>query len=144
MTLREASKLLGVHTGTLRRYVRQGMPTVELGSVGRGHGTQVNLEHAKLWIAQQAVPTINATKHDDTLHRMAVALYDCLKRDDLAARTHISEAQAALCVLLIFERCYRNLHQSPLTADCLPEQLRCYRSIVLDSMELGIFPSSRR
>ena len=143
MTLSDAAKELKVHIGTLRRDVRNGCPTLSLGSVGRGHGTQIDPEAWKLWRAERAVPSLAQQTQDTTLSTLTTILVDTLKRDDLAACAQLSEGQAYMAVLKIYERAYRNVTQSPLTADQLPVELKPFHAIVLESIERGTFYSRR-
>ncbi|MBI5315038.1 MAG: helix-turn-helix domain-containing protein [Nitrospirae bacterium] len=144
MTLPQAAKLLNLHPATLRKWIRNGAPTISLGEVGRGHGTTVDLEQLKTWRATRAVPTLADHDKRDTLSIVSTALLDALKRDALAGKAGLTEGQAAMVVLVIFERCYRNIHKAPLTADTLPPELKPFGAIVLQSIESGSFITSRR
>jgi hypothetical protein len=144
MTLIQAAKQLNIHPATLRKWIARGCPTVSLGEVGRGHGSEVDLHQIQLWRAQQAVPSFSQAAHNDTLQLLTVALLDTLKRDDLAARVGLTDPQAYMACLLIYERFYKNLTHEPLTADILPPELKPFGAIVLHSMESGSFITSRR
>lgn len=144
MTLADAAKALGVHTGTLRRDVRNGCPTISLGSVGRGHGTQIDPEAWKLWRAQRVVPSLTQQAQDTTLNTLTTILVDTLKRDALAGCAHLTDAQAALVVLKIYGRAYLNVHREPFTLDALPSALKPFYAIYLESVERGNFSTQRR
>lgn len=144
MKLTAASKVLGIRPDTLRKWIRQGCPCLALGEIGRGHSSEVDPEAAKSWRAQRAVPSLDTTRHDDTLHRIAVALYDCIKRDHLAACARITEQQAYLIAVKIYERIYCNLHQKQLTRDKLPSELKMFIANYLESVERGDFSTQRR
>jgi hypothetical protein len=143
LSLTEAANALGVHVGTVRRDVRNGAPTEELGSVGRGHATRIDLEKYKLWRAERHVPTLTSQVKHDTLQTLTTILLDTLKRDDLGAQVGLSEAQAALAVLMVFERAYKNVNREPLTTDQLPPELKPFHAIVLESLEQGTFHQRR-
>jgi hypothetical protein len=143
LSLTEAANALGVHVATLRKWIRQGAPTLALGSVGRTHGTQVDPEAVKLWRAQRAVPSLTHTAQADTLQTVAVALFDTLKRDDLAATAGLTDGQAAMAVLMVFERAYKNVKREPLAVDGVPELLKPFHAIVLESLEQGTFHQRR-
>jgi phage terminase Nu1 subunit (DNA packaging protein) len=143
MNLRRAAKTLNVHIATVRKWIRKGCPCIEQGEVGRRGGTEVDLEQVRRWRVQQVIPSFEERSQADTLQLLTVALLDVLRRDDLAGRAHLSEAQAALVTLLVFERAYRNLKHKPLTLEYLPVAMKPFHSIVVSSMESGTFHQRR-
>lgn len=137
VSLRESAKFFRVDVSTIRRWVQIGCPCLALGSVGRGHGTLLDLEAVARWRAAQCVPQLTERAYDHVLELAEVALIHALTRDGLARRTRTTDAQAALSVLIIFERLYRNIMQRPLEKAQLPEQLRHLCANYLDSVERG-------
>lgn len=124
-----------VHPSTIRRWVAAGCPVLELGSVGRGHGASFHIPAVEQWRIRQTVPTAIHRSDQETLDVVTTALLDTLKRDDLAKRAKITGMQAALVVLLIFERVYRNIKQQPLERQEVPEEMRHLCAIYLNSVE---------
>ncbi len=49
MTIDAAAQALGVRSGTVRRWVREGCPTVCPGRRGRGHALLVDVEAVRTW-----------------------------------------------------------------------------------------------
>jgi len=136
----EAGTYFGFDCSTVRYWIQKlGCPVYELGSVGRGCGSRLNLDDVERWRIARLVPTCAAKAQEDVLAIVERALLDSLKRDDLANRTKMTGAQAALAVLIIFERAFKNLKQQPLEHEHVPEQLRNLCAIHLDSVERGTF-----
>lgn len=144
MTLTAAAQHLKVHIGTIRKWIRSGAPTLALGEVGRGHASEVDPEALQTWRAQRAVPTLRSREKQDLLSLLTTILLDTIKRDDLARCAHLTDAQAAAIVLLIYQRAHLHITRSPLAIDQLPPELRPFSAIVLLSIETGNFTSSRR
>lgn len=115
-----------------------GCPTCELGSVGRGHGSVLDPDEVARWQVAKHVPVVTQDGDNRLLDVVAQALIAVLKLDDLARRIKVTDAQAALCILIIFERVYRNVRQEPLTREKIPIQLMQLCIIHLDSVERGI------
>jgi hypothetical protein len=133
MTVRQLAMHLGVHIGTVRRWVRFGCPCIELGSVGRGHGTQLDPVEVQQWRVSQLIPTLAAQAEADVLKILATALYDVLKRDGLMGQT----LPAELMVLQVYERAHLNITHEPLQLKDLPEEMKRISAIHLDSVERG-------
>lgn len=117
---------------------------MDLGSVGRGHGSDLDLDEVTRWRMQQAFPLAADRSDDDMLQKFEHGLLDALKRDDLAKRVRISDPQAALCILIVYERLFRNLKQRPMTKPEVPAQLSHLGDIYLNSIEHETFLSRRR
>ncbi|MCC6543093.1 MAG: hypothetical protein IT392_01150 [Nitrospirae bacterium] len=97
----QAAKELRKTPSTIRRWIRQGCPTVQLGETGR-EGSLVILEDIKLWRA-------GIQRNDDiVMDKVAIALLDALKRDGVHERAGTSERQAAMILLLAFNRYFKN------------------------------------
>jgi len=137
MTVTETAKHFRVDRSTVNKWISKGCPCVEWGSAGRSHGHRLDLDAVQRWRVAQLVPTLAQQSEADVLAIVETALLDSLKRDDLATRTKTTEAQVALAVLIIFERVYRNVKQTPLEPHQVPEQLRHLCTVYLDSVERG-------
>lgn len=137
--LAQAAKQLHCHRSTISRWLKQGAPCLEEGRDGRGHSAIVNVDALMRWKAGKLAPALAQRNDDDILRLVETALFDALKRDDLARRTKTTDAQAALAVLIIFERLYRNVKQQPLEPRGVPEQMRRLCTDYLDSVERGTF-----
>ena len=135
MTIVQVAKKLGKHPATIRAWVRRGAPCLTLGSVGRGHGSCLDLDALQRWRVQQLAPGLTSRADDDLLGIVETALLDCLRRDGLAQRARITDPQAALIVVLVYERFFRNLKQTPMTAARLPVKMKRQCAIWLDSVE---------
>ena len=143
MTFPQAAKVLNFHISTLRKWVGQGAPTDELGAVGRGHATQVDPDALMRWRMAKVAPTLARRSQDELLTIMETALLDCVKRDSVAAKAGLTDGQAAMVVLLVFERLFRNVKETPLTADHLPAGMASLRAIYIDSIERRTFSPRR-
>ena len=135
--LRLAAKQLRLHRSTLSKWLKAGAPCVEEGSDGRGHTAIVDLDALMRWRAGKLAPGLAQRNEDDMLQLFETALMDSLKRDDLARRAKITDMQAALILLVIFERLYRNVKQEPLTPQHVPAQMRHLCTDYLNSVERG-------
>jgi len=51
VSLVEAARELGVSVSTIRRWIRDGAPTVSLGGPGRGKGSRVDVQELRAWLA---------------------------------------------------------------------------------------------
>jgi phage terminase Nu1 subunit (DNA packaging protein) len=137
--LAQAAKRIGKHRSTLSKWLKQGAPCVEEGHDGRGHSAIVDVDALMRWKAGKLAPGLAQRHDEDILKLMETALMDALKRDELQHRTKTTAAQAALAVLIIFERVYRNIKQQPLEARDVPAQMRNLCTDYLDSVERGRF-----
>lgn len=144
MTVRGIAQHFGVDRSTVCRWIHLGCPVSDLGSVGRGRGSQLDPESVTHWLVSRHVPVVVQQSDDRVLGLVAHALLDAVKRDDLARRTKTTEPQAALAVMIIFERVFRNVKQAPLTRDQVPEHLMQLCTIYLDSVERDTFTDTRR
>jgi hypothetical protein len=76
--IRQASLMLGVSEPTLRRWIRNGAPCLQLGSAGRGKGSIVDIDAIRLWQARRH--GVHGVANE-LLPQIAEALSDVLKRD---------------------------------------------------------------
>ena len=129
MTLSAASKILGVHPGTVRKWIRQGAPTLELGSVGRGHSSQVDPEAIRRWLVQRDVPGVVEQTQAAQLNALADSLWRVLRNDQAARVVGITERQAAGLLLLTYERLAKDLTREPVDLADLPAQMKLLGSI---------------
>ena len=139
LSVRAVAEHFGVDPSTVRRWIQKGCPCISLGSVGRGRGSRLDLEAVSRWRVSQLVPTVAHRREDDVLLVIETALLDSLKYDDLANRIKCSESQSALAVMIIFERCYRNVKHEALEPRHIPEQMKHLCAINLGSVERGTF-----
>jgi hypothetical protein len=137
MTVREAAKYFRKHPATVNGWIRHGCPTVSLGSVGRSHGSILDLDAVSRWRVAQLVPMAAQQAETDVLALMGAVLWDSLKRDDLAGKTGIHESQAEHAALLIYERAHRNVKQTPLQRQNLPDELKRVCANFIHSIEEG-------
>lgn len=106
VTLAHAAREIGVAESTVRRWVRQGAPTVALGRVGRGCGSRVNIVDLRRWRHGAAADRAA----DEFLDVLATALHDFHRRDTgLDAPAHrtigIPAKMAAAYLTLAFGYC---------------------------------------
>jgi len=78
LPIRQAAKVLEVSEPTLRRWIREGAPCVQLGSSGRGKGSIVDIDAVRLWQARRHGVHGVAI---ELLPQIAEALSDVLRRD---------------------------------------------------------------
>lgn len=139
MPLAQAAKTLSLHRSTLSKWLKQGAPCLEEGHSGRGHTARVDLEAIQRWRARKFAAGLAQRNDTELLELMVRALMDAMKRDDLQRRTKTTADQVALCVLIIYERYYRNLKQQPLEPQDVPQAMRNLCTDYLDSVERGTF-----
>ena len=135
MNVQAASKHFRVHPTTVRRWVSRGCPTLELGGVGRGHRSRLDPQSVERWLVEQRVPSASAQAEQDVLAIVATALYDVLKRDGLEGQILAAER----VVLMIYERLYRNVKQTPLQVKDLPDEMKRVCFNYLEFVEHGHF-----
>lgn len=133
MTVDEVAQHFGRPPGTIRLWIRQGCPTLELGSVGPGNGSRLDLKAVEAWRVRRWVPTFTAQSEDDVLALVETALVDVLKRDNLMGKTMPAEWMAGL----IYARVFQNLKQRPLESQDLPADLARIVTNHLRSLERG-------
>lgn len=56
VSVAEAARQLGVSAPTVRRWVAEGAPTVQLGRAGRGNGSRVDPDELRAWRAGGVAP----------------------------------------------------------------------------------------
>lgn len=82
LTVSAAARVLGVPPGTLRRWIRQGCPTVDRGQKGRGHACLVDVEAVLAWR--------RASRSDALILELAGELPNVLAAASLQAFTQIA------------------------------------------------------
>ena len=128
LTINKAARALGKTPSTLRRWIQKGAPTVKLGSVGRDNGSLVNIADLQCWRGGGGAVTAN---DDELLARLAIALLDTIRRDEVHHRIGITEKQAAALLVLVYQRYYRNLVNEQVDIDNLPEEMKHICAILL-------------
>lgn len=128
--LKEAAKVIGVDVSTLRRDIVKGCPTVDLGSVGRGNGTLVDIATVRQW---------RARRRGDVLGVLEESLLE-FHSQKLYTRAKVTPGQAALIAVKVYEVVYERVKQEPLIA--LPEQMKRLCAICIESIECGQFLNS--
>mgnify|MGYP001175494123 FL=1 len=127
--LAQAARALKIHRTTLRRWIAAGCPVVELGEVGRGRGSLVDLAAVRRWKSAQAGGDAVTRDDERVLGLIAESFVDCLKRDGFHHRAQIAEGQAAGFLFLVFERVWMNVTRRSRDEIALPEQMKRLRSI---------------
>ena len=128
VSINQAAKQLGKASSTVRRWVQKGAPTVKLGSVGRDNGSLVNIADLQCWRGGGGAVTAN---DDELLARLAIALLDTIRRDEVHHRIGITDKQAASLLVLVYQRYYRNLFNGQVDIDNLPEEMKHICAILL-------------
>jgi hypothetical protein len=126
--IEQAAEALGVAPATVRRWVREGAPCIELGTAGRGKGSLVDLAELRRWRAGGALGERSDREQLEHLPRM---LLDFWRRDSgLDGPAHrdlgISDRAAAAYLDVLFQYICRRLDQEP--AD-LPPEIERLRSV---------------
>lgn len=116
----EAARILKRHPATVRRMIARGAPCIRPGEVGRNKGALIDMAAFQRWRARDLGAL--ALDDKDLLQRVALALWDTLRRDEAHHRVGISERQAAGVLALVYERIHKNLTHRPL--DVLPEEIK--------------------
>jgi len=142
VTVREAARALGVSRTTVQTWVRGGAPTCSLGSVGRSHGSRVDLEELRAWRAGRAlrVPapkSVLGSWFDPGI--VAAALWKLYVRPTREDRTlpswklyRLAPAETAALLVDVFQA----LHREAIGrfADELPPEMTKLLSIYLSSL----------
>ncbi len=131
LTVAQAAKVLGKSPMTLRRWIAAGAPCFELGEVGRGHSSRVDLDALQHWLANRAAPGLTETAQAAQLDSLAESLWRVLKNDEAAAKVGISARQAAGLLILTYERLAKDLTHRPVDIEDLPAQMQRLCSIRL-------------
>ena len=135
-SLAEAAKQIGCSPSTIRRWVREGAPTVSLGGAGRGNGSMVDVRALQRWRAGAE----GCAADPEILQRLAASLWDVFKRDggvddDRARPAHlafgISDTQAASYLWAIFDRCARDW--TGRVPDPLPSEIKTIAALALQT-----------
>jgi len=136
VSIAEAARQLGVVDATVRRWVREGAPCVELGSVGRHNGSRVNVAALVAWRGSGGKFCSTDRNQDELLMTIAGALRDTLLRDagegeSAAVLLGIDRGRAAALLIVAYERIHRSM--TGLDAATYPPEIEHLRSIVLSS-----------
>jgi hypothetical protein len=123
VTLVEAGRELKRHPATLRRWIRQGAPTLELGSAGRGRGSTVDPAALERWRLLSL--TQEAGQRDDqaVLELIATGLWDTFRRDEAHLRVDLDARRAAGLLAMAYERCWMNLTRRSRDELVLPPEI---------------------
>lgn len=108
---------------TLLRWIKRGAPTVECGSVGRGHGYQVEPDALERWLAEQAAPNLTKKAQRVQLETLAESLMRCYRNDQAAATVGISHRHAAAVLVMAYERLAKDLTKEPVHRKDLPREI---------------------
>ncbi len=130
--LKKAARSLGIDVSTLRRDIAAGCPTVELGSVGRGRGSLVDLGEVRQW---------RARKRGDALATLEFSLIHVFK-SDIAEKIKIEPGKLAYLLIKIYEHMHEQVTNEPLVD--LPQEMRCLCAICLSWLESGQFPNREK
>lgn len=129
VSIKAAARELGRSVATVRRWVREGAPTVRLGEVGRGRGSLVEAEALRRW--REGTP---ASPEGLTLATVAAALYDAYRRapeghsQPAWAELGLSHQQAAVLLVEAYREIARSVEGR--YPDALPEEMARLASIV--------------
>jgi len=106
--LAQAAKELRIHPSTLRRWIVAGCPVCELGEVGRGKGSRVDLEAVKRWRGQKAHDAQRQRTDEEILSLLVRSLVDVIQEDMAHLRFEMAEGQAAGLLSCAYQRFWRN------------------------------------
>lgn len=127
ISLKEAAKVLEIDISTLRRDIAAGCPVVELGSVGRGKGSRVDVDAVRRWragVRGEVLPV---------LENALMAVF----QDGVHKRVKMPPGAVAYLLLKIYERAYEHERSEPLVD--LPVEMRRLCAICLEWIEGGNF-----
>ncbi|HMS82265.1 MAG TPA: helix-turn-helix domain-containing protein [Nitrospira sp.] len=123
VSLKEAADVLGIDVSTLRRDIAAGCPTVELGSVGRGKGSRVDVDAVRRW---------RAGTRGDVLPLLETTLM-AVFRDGVHERLKIHPGAVAYVLLRVYERAHERVWSDPLVD--LPAEMMRLCTICLEWLE---------
>lgn len=132
ISLKEAADALGIDVSTLRRDIAAGCPVVDLGAVGRGNGSRVDVEAVRRWRAGTRGEILPLLEH---------ALVEVF-RDGVHERLKIAPGALAFILIKTYERVHEFATQQPLVG--LPLEMRRLCAICLDWLESGQFPNQEK
>ena len=148
LTVREAARELAVAASTVQSWIRAGAPTCSLGSVGRGHGSRVEIEHLRQWRAQRALraaaPAAPAGRCD--LQAASAALWRLYTKPHEGTPVQfwrvlrLPRGEVAALLLQAFREIAREANGHPVEDSELPAEMRSLLSIFLDSLHRRIRP----
>ncbi|MDF0673242.1 MAG: hypothetical protein P0120_02710 [Nitrospira sp.] len=127
VSLKEAARAIGINVSTLRRDIIAGCPTVELGEVGRGRGSRVDLEEVRRW---------RARKRGDALAVLEFSLIQVFK-SGLSEKIKLEPGKLAYILLKTYEQAHEHVNNEPLID--LPMEMMQLCAIILDWLESGNF-----
>lgn len=131
VTIQAAARALRVDVSTLRRDIAAGCPVVELGSVGRGKGTLVDVDTVRRW---------RALRRGDVLPTLERALMKTFQ-GGIHDRLHISPGHVAYVLIKVYEHAFEAVTQEPLLD--LHGEMRRLCAICLESVTNGEFSERR-
>lgn len=91
----EAAIELEVPPGTLRRWVREGLPVVRRGRPGRGHSTLIDVNAARAWRDGENCEDMVVTLAAEIPELMASAIWDVHKLSNGPHHGQVANALAA-------------------------------------------------
>lgn len=113
----------------IRRMIMAGAPCVELGSVGRGRGSRIDLDAFQRWLANRAAPGLTVAAHTIQLDELSESLWRVLRNDKAAEKVGITERQAATLLLLTYDRLAKDLTREPVDLADLPARMKQFCAI---------------
>jgi len=100
----ETAKHIGQDAATVRRWIQAGCPVVRPGRRGPGNGAILDLQEVQKWLDARRGPR-QEPNPDEILQRIAAVLWQGLNQDHVALRAGISRADAAACLVAVFDSC---------------------------------------
>jgi hypothetical protein len=129
LSVRQVAKVHHKSPMWVRRQIAAGAPCVELGSVGRGRGSRIDLAAFQRWLANRAAPGLTVAAHTIQLDELSESLWRVLRNDTAAETVGITERQAAKFLLLIFDRLAKDLTREPVDLADLPARMKQFCAI---------------
>lgn len=164
LSVPQAARALGKSESTVRRWVRNGAPTITLGRDGRGCGSRVDLAALRRWLYQQSQTDAGAAaarretgpgaahgvdlggllpQVSDLKEAIAQAIDDAYRRDcwlglPAPRRWHIPDYKAAGFLVSVYERLTTNLFGA--VPDPKPKRISDLEQIADEAIERNRAP----
>ncbi len=131
LTLAAAAAQLRVTRGTLRRWLRNGCPTVARGGRGRGHRTLIDVQHVQAWRALDGRAALVLSLAEQLPHVLAEAALQAFQQIEGSDKRRAAGLVAATWYMLASAAldCLREHAPAVREINALPAQIELLQKI---------------